>query len=66
MSDQYIHGRGAQINPDNPFDTNSYSNKGLHWDDDEALQAQKRNQYITIHPKTILNKVDSPDLRMGY
>ena len=66
MSDQYIHGRGAQINPDNPFDKHNYSHNGLHWDDDEGLQAQKRNQYIKVYPKTILNKVDSPDLRMGY
>ncbi len=66
MKDQYIHGRGAQINPDNPFDTNSYGNRGLIWDDDDELQAHKTTEHIRIYPKTILNKVDSPDIGMSY
>ena len=66
MKDQYIHGRGAQINPDNPFDTNSYGNKGLIWDDDDEIQAHKKTEHIRVYPKTILNKVNSPDIGMSY
>jgi len=56
---EFIKGRGAQINPANRFHK--------HHDDmpperEDVLQTQ----YIEVHPKTILNKVDSPDIGMAY
>lgn len=61
-SDVYIKGRGAQINPPNQFDHTHLDTSGLHWHDDDEIAAAKRTSYIETHPKSILNKVDSPDI----
>lgn len=56
---EYIKGRGAQINPANRF----------HEHHDEAPPEREevlQTQYIEVYPKTILNKVDSPDIGMAY
>ncbi len=56
---KYISGRGAQINPANRF----------HEHHDEAPPDREevvKTQYIEVYPKTILNKVDSPDIGMAY
>lgn len=68
MSEQtnYIKGRGAQINPANPFDKYVPQQNGLIWNDDDELSAQKATSYIATHPKTIINKVESPDIGHGY
>jgi DNA repair photolyase len=61
MSDQpakYNQGRGAQINPANRFHEHDY---GL-----EPLQPDARTQYIPVYPKTILNRVESPDIGMAW
>ncbi|HKK75779.1 MAG TPA: PA0069 family radical SAM protein [Saprospiraceae bacterium] len=52
-----LKGRGAQINPANRFHEQYYETE---WEQDE------RTEYITVHPKTILNKVDSPDIGMAW
>ena len=62
--DSYIQGRGAQINPANRFDRNIYSEDPRSMVDDE--QELLRTEIIEVHPKTILNKVDSPDIGMSY
>jgi len=53
-------GRGAQINPNNPF------HKLLTEMDrdiqDLAEEPAGETEYIPVYPKTILNKVDSPDI----
>lgn len=54
----YNQGRGAQINPANRFHEHDY---GL-----EPLQPDARTQYIPVYPKTILNRVESPDIGMGW
>lgn len=66
MNEPYINGRGAQINTANPFDKHEYSENGLKWHDDEEVQAQKKTRHIVVHPKTVLNKIDSPDIGFGY
>ncbi len=66
MNEEYIQGRGAQINPNNPFDTNNYDHTGLHWHDEDEMRQQKKTDYISVYPKTIINKVDSPDIPHGY
>ena len=62
----YLKGRGAQINPANPFHTQHYEDDGLIWNDEDEINALRRTQYIDTHAKTILNKVDSPDIGFGY
>lgn len=48
-------GRGAQINPANPYHTHHYDRLT---DDDLA----RPTDYIEVYPKTILTKVDSADI----
>ncbi len=56
---EYIKGRGAQINPANRFHE--------HYDDCPPDRSDVvQTQYIEVYPKTILNKVDSPDIGMAY
>jgi DNA repair photolyase len=58
-------GRGAQHNPANPFlrqEQGRWHEEGL----DEAEAAQVRTSYFTDTAKTIINKVDSPDLGMMF
>lgn len=65
----YQKGRGAQINPDNKF--------LLHKKDDDPefrehlhsigeLPKKVKTEYIKVFPKTIVNKVDSPDIGFSY
>lgn len=65
----YIKGRGAQLNPHNRFLSENY-----HIEDDflnycfnenEAPENNK-TQYLEIFPKSILNKVTSPDVGLAY
>jgi len=58
-----IRGRGALINTHNKFNKNSFE---IFWDDakydEEILHENNQTQYTEVHPKTIINKVDSPDV----
>jgi DNA repair photolyase len=65
----YIKGRGAQANPPNKFlkeqheirdDFLEYCEK-----ENEAISGPK-TAYRPIYPKTIVNKITSPDVRMKY
>ena len=56
---EFIKGRGAQINPANRFHKH-------HDDTPPEREDVLRTQYIEVYPKTILNKVDSPDIGMAY
>lgn len=58
-----IKGRGAQINTQNPFSSFEVDGdpmRGLEPDD------KLRTKYLAVHPKTIINKVKSPDVPMDY
>ncbi len=57
----YFRGRGAQINPANPFD--ALIRDAIPVRDDDIPQ---KTRYIATHPKTLLNKVDSPDIGMAW
>lgn len=64
-NNQYLKGRGAQINPANPYHKFVYDEHPIpaeEWEDG----AQIKTEYIETHPKTILNKVNSPDIPMGF
>ena len=59
-----LKGRGAQINPSNPYSPYITDSDPTH-----ALEPDDRSiatQYIEVYPKTILNKVTSPDIPMEY
>ena len=59
--DDYFKGRGAQINPANPFDPVV---RDINPVIDEDIST--KTKYLETHPKTILNKVESPDIGMAW
>ena len=68
-SDSFLKGRGAQQNTDNKFSALSYETRDDFLEfcrlEGEMADANK-TQYIPIFPKTIVNKVTSPDIGMSY
>lgn len=61
----YRKGRGAQINTPNPYHrhhTDESPDSAEDWEDLYEL----RTEFIEVHPKTMLNKVDSPDIGLCY
>ncbi|HLP52712.1 MAG TPA: radical SAM protein, partial [Chitinophagales bacterium] len=69
--DIYVKGRGSQLNPANRFLKNS--EKQVYVDDlatqeerEQLLTENPKTKYIDVFPKTIMNKVDSPDLGMAW
>lgn len=62
---EYFNGRGAQVNPHNRFFKTQYVQE--HWEglDEDSLTENRHTAYIDVYPKTIVNKVDSPDIQ-GY
>lgn len=68
-SQEYIQGRGAQQNFPNKFLEYSYETRDdfLEFCRIEGEEADRnKTQYIPIFPKTIVNKVTSPDVGMMY
>ena len=63
--EKYFNGRGSQVNPANRFSKNYYANEFPEMIDEEMLQ-EERTQYIEVFPKTIVNKVTSPDIPGMY
>src|SRR5688500_8320389 len=58
---QTFHGRGAQINPHNRFFKQERVMEHIEVIDEPMLLDDK-TEYLQTFPKTIINKVDSPDL----
>ncbi|MEY2923630.1 MAG: hypothetical protein RLZZ337_170 [Bacteroidota bacterium] len=56
-------GRGAQLNTQNKFEKHSVE---VFWDDsifdEEILAEDNLTEYTEVFPKTIVNRVDSPDI----
>jgi DNA repair photolyase len=63
--DNFIHGRGAQINTKNRFLKDEISKEHVEAIDDWE-EANVPTQYLEQESKTIVNKVDSPDVGMSY
>ena len=61
----YHAGRGAQFNTKNRFLKNEVTKEHIEGID-EWEEANLKTQYIEVHPKTIVNKVESPDVGMSY
>jgi DNA repair photolyase len=62
---QYLSGRGAQFNPKNKFLKNHQAKEEIDSIDDWE-EANVGTQYLEQQTKSIVNKVDSPDLGMMY
>jgi DNA repair photolyase len=63
--DQYLKGRGAQINTRNRFLRDEATREHAEGIDDWEI-ANTATQYIEVESKSIVNKVDSPDVGMMY
>ncbi len=61
----YLQGRGAQINTHNRFIKNELTREHVESIDDWT-ESNVATQYIEQQAKTIVNKVDSPDVNMWY
>ena len=62
---QYFKGRGAQLNPHNKFLKDVYvkeHDEGI----DDWEETDRKTSFIFENSKTIVNKVDSPDVGMAY
>lgn len=64
-ADRYLKGRGAQYNPHNRFLENAYVKEHAEGIDDWEADHQKTT-FIFGEAKSIVNKVDSPDVGMAY
>lgn len=65
QEEPFLKGRGAQINPANPYHRLVYDSNPIppeEWEEG----AQIKTEFIEVYPKTILNKVNSPDIPMGF
>ncbi|TCZ73085.1 PA0069 family radical SAM protein [Flaviaesturariibacter aridisoli] len=63
--DPYVKGRGAQFNTANRFDRTQYSTAHVEGID-EWVEASVQTQFIEVQAKTLVNKVESPDVGMLY
>ncbi len=61
MSDDYLKGRGAQLNTANRFLKQSLVAEHIEGLD-EPLISDEKTQVFIEHPKKIVNRIDSPDL----
>lgn len=60
-----IKGRGANTQVSNRFLQRSYG--VVHWEGiDEVVEENPATRYVPEHAKRIVNRVDSPDLRMNW
>jgi DNA repair photolyase len=64
-ADTYKYGRGAQFNTKNKFVKNESTREHIEGID-EWIEGDVKTQYIEVFPKTIVNKVESPDVGMMY
>ena len=62
---QYLQGRGAQFNTKNKFLKNENTREHIEGIDDWS-EDNTPTQYLEQESKTIVNKVESPDLSMAY
>ena len=63
--EEYKKGRGAQFNTRNSFEKTERSKEHVEAID-EWVEADVRTQYIDVIAKSLVNKVDSPDVGMFY
>lgn len=59
-------GRGAQINTANRFQEQQLSEEEVEYPDSWHTEASINTKYFKDYPKTIVNRVDSPDVGLYY
>lgn len=64
-NDSYRHGRGAQLNTKNRFQKDERTREHREGIDDWG-EEHARTVYMEQEAKSIVNKVESPDVGMGY
>ncbi len=65
--ENYIKGRGAQLNIANRFLKQEYVQE--HWegiDEPDLINSERKTKIYYEHPKNIINKIESPDLYSMY
>lgn len=63
-----LKGRGAQINPASPYEKMVRDQEPVDWSliTDDWETGELRTEHLETHPKTILNKVISPDIPIPW
>lgn len=64
--EQSQKGRGAQINPSSPFSKEIREVRPVIWEDEDENFNTIKTKVIETVAKTIVNKVDSPDIGLSY
>lgn len=64
-NETYKKGRGAQFNTANRFET-KYNSRDFVEAVDDWTESKIETQFIEVQAKSIVNKVDSPDVAMWY
>ena len=62
---EYRKGRGAQYNTKNKFEKNELTREHIEGIDD-WIEPNVKTQYLEVFPKSLVNKVESPDVAMMY
>lgn len=65
-SENYEKGRGAQFNPKNPFDHETDAPETYDDVNQDFEQSETKTTFTETHPKTIINRVDSPDIGLNW
>ena len=66
MESSYFKGRGAQINTLNPYCEYEYVQEHIEGLDEELIPESPDRILFIDTPKNIINKVDSPDIKLDY
>ncbi|WP_226389315.1 PA0069 family radical SAM protein [Penaeicola halotolerans] len=66
MENDLLKGRGAQINPHNPYHSQRLVQDHVEGIDEEILLDKPSTSYFLETPKTVLSKNTSPDLALTY
>lgn len=65
MAEEIIKGRGAQLNTKNKFLSREFVTEHVEGID-EPFEINPNTTFYIENPKTIVNKIDSPDIGPGY
>ncbi len=65
-SEKYEKGRGAQFNPKNPFDHETDAPETYDDVNQDFDRLATKTTFTETHPKTIINRVDSPDIGLNW
>ena len=67
MEQRITKGRGAQLNPGNRFESKEFIPIWTDWEHvPEETDQPHPTRYTEVYPKTLVNKVDSPDIPASW